>query len=207
VTGGRRGPLDEPSPHLLMRDFLPAAEHSAIRAWTLAHRALFAPSLVDRAQLRTNIRSSLTARIPDDGWPVVFRRRLLDAVPALASALGIAPFAVDAVQLSLIAYNDGDFYRRHVDTETSPARKSDRVLSAIYYFHAEPKAYSGGELRLHAFNPASDRYDDIAPEQNGLLAFASFARHEVRPVTCPSGRFEDSRFAINCWVRRALPPQ
>ncbi|GAA0336138.1 hypothetical protein GCM10009087_53260 [Sphingomonas oligophenolica] len=199
--------LDQPAPHILRRAFLPVAEHRAILDWSLAHRACFAPSLVDSAQLRANIRSSLTARLPEQAWVEAFRRRVLDAVPALASDLGMAPFAPETVQLSLIAYNDGDFYRPHVDTETSPARKSDRVLSAVYYFHTEPKAYSGGELRLHAFNPASNRSADIAPEQNALLAFASFARHEVRPVACPSGRFEDSRFAINCWVRRALPAQ
>jgi Rps23 Pro-64 3,4-dihydroxylase Tpa1-like proline 4-hydroxylase len=26
--------------------------------------------------------------------------------------------------------------------------------------------------------------------------------HEVRPVACPSGRFEDHRFAVNCWLCR-----
>lgn len=199
--------LDQPSPHVVRRDFLPAAEHLAIRDWALAHRRSFVPSLVDHANLRADIRSSLTARLPDRGWADTFRTRVLDAVPGLARDLGMAWFAPETIQLSLIAYNEGDFYRPHVDTETSPDRKSDRVLSAVYYFHTEPKAYSGGELRLHAFNPASTRFADIAPEQNSLLAFASFARHEVRPVSCPSGRFEDSRFAINCWVRRALPAQ
>jgi SM-20-related protein len=32
--------------------------------------------------------------------------------------------------------------------------------------------------------------------------FPSWVLHEVRPVSCPSKRFVDSRFAINCWLWR-----
>lgn len=201
--------LDAPSPHLVWRDFLPVEEHRGILDWALANRASFAPSLVGSGTLRADFRSSVTARGSDYPWKDAFRQRVYDAVPTLADGLGVAAFEVEQIQLSLIAYNDGDFYRQHIDTEPSSdrARGGDRVLSAVYYFHREPKAYSGGALRLHGFNPASDRFEDVAPEQNSLIAFASFARHEVRPVICPSRRFEDSRFAINCWVRRAMPAQ
>lgn len=180
--------------------------------WALANPASFAPSLVGSGKLRADFRSSATANATDYPWKAAFRQRVHGAVPELARALGVAAFEVEQIQLSLIAYNDGDFYRAHVDTEPSRDREDverigDRVLSAVYYFHREPRAYSGGALRLHAFNPASDRFEDVAPEQNSLIAFASFARHEVRPVICPSRGFEDSRFAINCWVRRAPPAQ
>jgi Rps23 Pro-64 3,4-dihydroxylase Tpa1-like proline 4-hydroxylase len=201
--------LDAPSPHLLLRGFLPVEEHQAILDWTLANQVSFAPSRVGSGKLRADFRSSVTAKATDYPWKAAFRQRVLGAAPELARGLGVAAFEVEQIQLSLIAYNDGDFYRAHVDTEPSRDRTDidrigDRVLSAVYYFHREPKAYSGGALRLHAFNPASDRIEDVAPEQNSLVAFASFARHEVRPVICPSRCFEDSRFAINCWVRR--PP-
>jgi SM-20-related protein len=204
--------LDGPSPHLLLRRFLPTGEHRVILDWVLANRECFVPSLVGSGKLRADFRSSATAITTDHPWKEAFRQRVRDAVPELARGLGVAAFEVEQIQLSLIAYNDGDFYREHVDTEPSRdrgdvERVGDRVLSAVYYFHREPRAYSGGALRLHAFNPASDRFADVAPEQNSLIAFASFARHEVRPVICPSRRFEDSRFAINCWVRRAPPAQ
>jgi len=202
--------LDAPSPHLVLRGFLPVEEHRAILDWALANQASFTPSRVGHGKLRADFRSSATAKATDYPWKAAFRQRVLRAVPDLARGLGVAAFEVEQIQLSLIAYNDGDFYREHVDTE--PARDrgdvervGDRVLSAVYYFHREPKAYSGGALRLHAFNPASNCFEDVAPEQNSLIAFASFARHEVRPVICPSHRFEDSRFAINCWVRRVSP--
>jgi SM-20-related protein len=79
------------------------------------------------------------------------------------------------------------------------------VLSGVYYFHAEPKAFTGGALRLYAIGGQGERYVDIEPTHNSLLMFPSWAPHEVMPVRCPSRRFVDSRFAINCWVHRAKP--
>ena len=92
-----------------------------------------------------------------------------------------------------------------MDTYVGDARRaSDRLLSAVYYFHAEPKAFSGGALRLYPFGAKKDEdsFADVQPEQNTLLVFPSWAPHEVLPVSCPSGRFSDSRFAVNCWIHR-----
>jgi Rps23 Pro-64 3,4-dihydroxylase Tpa1-like proline 4-hydroxylase len=43
-------------------------------------------------------------------------------------------------------------------------------------------------------------FADIEPGQNRLVAFPSWAPHEVMPISCPSRRFIDSRFAVNCWA-------
>jgi Rps23 Pro-64 3,4-dihydroxylase Tpa1-like proline 4-hydroxylase len=72
------------------------------------------------------------------------------------------------------------------------------VLSGVYYFHRRPKAFAGGELRLHAIGDP-DRFVDIEPVHNALLVFPAWAPHEVRPISCPSGAFVDARFAVNCW--------
>jgi Rps23 Pro-64 3,4-dihydroxylase Tpa1-like proline 4-hydroxylase len=60
-------------------------------------------------------------------------------------------------------------------------------------------------LRLHRIGSRAGEEGgaDIAPEPNSLVLFPSWAPHEVLLVRCPSGRFEDSRFAINCWIYRA----
>jgi Rps23 Pro-64 3,4-dihydroxylase Tpa1-like proline 4-hydroxylase len=76
----------------------------------------------------------------------------------------------------------------------------------VYYFHAQPKAFSGGVLRLHSL--ASGKGDggehvDVEPVNDTLVFFPSWYPHEVLPVTCDSSRFEDSRFAINFWVHRS----
>lgn len=104
--------------------------------------------------------------------------------------------------MELAAHGDGDFYRRHIDTFIrGEVTGTDRVLTAVYYFHARPKAFTGGELRLHSFRSPDDggSWVDIEPAHDSLLLFPAWAPHEVRPVSCPGGDFAQSRFAINCW--------
>jgi SM-20-related protein len=68
---------------------------------------------------------------------------------------------------------------------------------------AHGRSLAGGALRLYAIGGEADqKFVDIEPLRNSLLMFPSWAPHEVMPVSCPSKRFIDSRFAINCWVHR-----
>ena len=106
-----------------------------------------------------------------------------------------------------MVYRDGAFFRRHIDTRVHADPEisgNPRMLSGVYYFHAEPRGFEGGALRLY---PAvsTERHRDIDPQANALLVFPSWAPHEVMPVQCPSGAWEDSRLAINCWIHRAAP--
>jgi Rps23 Pro-64 3,4-dihydroxylase Tpa1-like proline 4-hydroxylase len=146
-----------------------------------------------------------TIRLRDFG-PVktVLHRRLLDLVPTLIRDLRVTPFEPSRVELELVANNDGAFFKRHIDMHIGATRlASDRLLSAVYYFHAEPKAFSGGALRLYSFGAADKgSFADVQPEQNTLLVFPSWVSHEVLRVNCPSRRFSDSRFNVNCWVHR-----
>jgi Rps23 Pro-64 3,4-dihydroxylase Tpa1-like proline 4-hydroxylase len=135
------------------------------------------------------------------------RRRFLEALPVLMRQTGASGPDPDIIELELAAHGDGAFYGVHTDLPIGASRQRrdaepDRVLSAVYYFHSEPKAFSGGELRL--FDVARENFVDIEPAQNSLVAFHSWMPHEVRTVSCPSGDFRDFRFAINCWYRRDL---
>ena len=132
----------------------------------------------------------------------ILKSEMLALLPDLTEKLGATPVESPKVELQLVAHNDGAFYKRHIDTQTASDRYGIRVLSGVYYFHAEPKAFSGGALRLYAIGGDGQRYVDIEPTRNSLLVFPSWAPHEVIPISCPSKRFADSRFAINCWVYR-----
>ena len=44
----------------------------------------------------------------------------------------------------------------------------------------------------------------IEPIDNSLLVFPSWAQHGVEQVNCPSGEFDDYRYAVNCWYCRPL---
>ena len=81
---------------------------------------------------------------------------------------------------------------------------TSRFVSMVYYFCATPARFSGGQLRLHSLAATREpgTYVDIEPVNDSALFFPSWFPHEVLPVVCESGRFMDSRFAINCWLRK-----
>jgi Rps23 Pro-64 3,4-dihydroxylase Tpa1-like proline 4-hydroxylase len=124
--------------------------------------------------------------------------------------LRINEAAVEPKEFDISAYGDGGHFNIHIDTLETIHRV--RVLSCVYYFAAVPSRFTGGELRLYGLPAISaeggaEPFVDITPETDTLVAFASWLRHEVRPVQVPSGAWADRRFAINCWVHRVQPTQ
>ena len=195
-------------PFSVYRGFLNSTAHARLLAWAIENEAKFEVSLVSRRRddtrhdrsMRTSLRVSDFG--PMEAW---FRQRLLDLVPTLIRDLQVTPFEPSKVEAEMVANNDGAFFKRHIDTFTGDGRPaSDRMLSAVYYFHAEPKAFAGGVLRLYSLDTKAHEgnFIDVQPEQNMLVAFPSWWVHEVLPVSCPSRRFSDSRFNVNCWVDR-----
>jgi len=194
-------PLDQIGRFVVRDGILPASDAKELLDWTLEQEALFAPSCVRDGSVRPEIRHSrqLTRKLFKD-W----RRRLISRIEPMIAGLvidlGVSFFDTSTIETDLACHNDGDFYRRHIDMRTGPIdMKTRRVLSLVYYFHTEPKAFEGGALRLHSINPGA-LHEDIAPVHNRLVAFPSWMPHEVMPITCPSRAFADSRFAVNCWV-------
>jgi SM-20-related protein len=208
-------------PYVQFEGFLPPDEHAALLDWVMARQQEFKPagvggkSEIDR--LDPDVRIGLTTR---NLGPLRERLELLLAtvLPVLMQQTGIKGPEPRSIELELAAHGDGAHYGAHLDIPVGEGRRSigarpgeDRVLSAVYYFYNEPKGFSGGALRLYRFNakpaegPAADsEYIDIQPLNNSLVAFPSWATHEVRRVSCPSGAFRDYRFALNCWYCRTL---
>lgn len=209
AAGGAQPAPEKPSlmpPHHVLEGFLSTAEAECLLAHAARHEAAFTPTRVGtHAERRVSpaIRVSTSVRDLGEFQPLL-RRRLRGMAEELAALLRLSAFATSRVELELVAHGDGAFYRRHIDTRTVADTDHIRVLSGVYYFHRQPKGFSGGALRLYAIGD-DDRFVDIEPTHNTLLVFPAWAPHEVRPVSCPSGEFMDSRFAINCWlhVRRS----
>jgi len=207
-------------PFVQLSGFLPKTEHRQLLDWVLAHPDAFGPATITgkggvTGRIDPIQRVALTAPVPEatkDG----LQARLLAALGEIAEAIGYSGPPPTSFELQLAAHGDGAHYRPHLDIPLGQSRAplgaapgEDRVLSAVYYFHCEPKGFSGGALRLHRFGADWDRdeaepssFVDIDPIDNSLVAFPSWAMHEVRPVHCPSERFEDYRFALNCWFCR-----
>jgi len=152
------------------------------------------------------IRPSLLLRDLGDLRPEL-EARFAAVLDESVRQLRLSPIQLHNLELELVAHNEGAFYSEHIDTFTArPDAQSDRALTGVYYFHRNPKGFDGGELRLHAIASAADgarAFTDIVPERDMFVLFPSWAPHEVRRVSCPSGAFADSRFALNCWYRSA----
>ena len=191
-------------PHLRITDFLDAQSHAALLDWTLANAARFVPAQLAGGLIKPEARRALVLR---DLGPIaeVLEHRLREAAPRWTAALRSTPFETSEVELELAAHNDGAHFTLHSDTYArDEVARGDRMLSAVYYFHRQPRGFDGGALRLHRLGAkAGDAGLDIAPDDNSLVVFPSWGPHEVMPVRCPSGDFADSRFAVNCWIYRA----
>ena len=205
-----------------LKDFLTPSEHQAMIRWVLQHQANFRPAkIIDdhgpaKSLVDPKLRIGLTARGLGP-LRAMLDRRMREALPQIEEAIGSRADAT-SIELELAAHGDGAHYRPHLDISYGEGRKvvgatpnEDRVLSAVYYFHREPKGFSGGALRLYRFNarPLTGAVDpsdyvDVQPLQNSLVAFPSWVTHEVRTVRCDSNSFEDYRFALNCWFCRKL---
>jgi SM-20-related protein len=193
--------------YIVIDEFLPAALHAELLAYSLASQSEFAPTEVVADGLGvvdSSLRKSQICRNGLGPHKAAFKAAIRARFEELPATLGMTSFPVTRIETQLIAHGDGAFYKRHIDTRVGTNRRSevtDRVLSMVYYFHREPKRFSGGEIALCAFG-LSDEGIAIEPAQNRLVAFPSFVAHEVKQVSCPSQEFADSRFAINCWLHK-----
>jgi len=130
-----------------------------------------------------------------------------EVLEAVEHTLGVSCRHTEPVY-SLNVHNDGDFYRPHQDTSTEFAPR--RLLTFVYYLHRTPRPFDGGALRV--FDAALPLHTETAgrwqertwrdwePEHDSIVFFLPTAWHEVRPVTCPSKQYADSRFAVNGWL-------
>jgi SM-20-related protein len=190
-------------PYLVLNDFLDEGTVAGLLDYALSRHSDFAPTTVFPGTVDSSTRISIGLR-ELGGYREVLKAKMLELVPTLISRLHVSPFEATRLETELVAHGDGAFYKRHIDTKMgSREMKQIRVLSGVYYFNAEPKAFTGGALRLHAIGGKNgENFVDIEPVRNSLLVFPSWAPHEVMQVSCPSKRFVDSRFAVNCWVYR-----
>jgi SM-20-related protein len=135
-----------------------------------------------------------------------FLERIRGMLPGVFEKLGMKPFEPARAEVQITASNDGDFFRDHSDNGHSEI--ASRALTFVYFFHAEPKPFRGGDLRLYDSRRKGDVWvrqgmgQVIVPEQNQLIFFPSELVHEITRVTCPSKSFGDSRFTVNGWLHR-----
>jgi len=195
---------------LVLDEFLTLAELNTLRQYVLEQEMRFeisevvAPGITGGAVDYEHRRSRVLMDL--GGHEKVIVDRLLACLPRILEKWGRDPFPISRVETQTTASNHGDFFHCHIDNGAEAV--ATREITFVYFFHREPKQFSGGELRIYDSRRENDNYvptanyRTIVPEQNQLVLFASGLSHEITPVECPSGAFADSRFTINGWIHK-----
>lgn len=186
-------------PHRVVQGWLGEDQADALLSYAVAERERFKPSKVAEG-LDPDIRRSLVLRNlgPFEG---LLSEKALSLQAELATAFGMGREPATSTEIEIVAHGDGCFYRPHIDTFTGDDHVTGeaRRLTLIYYLHSRPRRFTGGRLRL--YDMAAKSSVAIDPVHDSVLAFPSFAQHEVETVSCPDADFADNRFAVNIWLR------
>ncbi len=192
-----------PSAVLRIDRFLAPEVNRALYDYALSQESAFVPTRNSAGDVHYR-RSWYLPAFPEYG--AMMRERVAATVPIVRQHLGMPLWEIEDIEIQLTAHNDGNYYKIHNDNGSPEA--ANRELTYVYYFHREPKPFTGGELRVYdsrienGFYVAADSYQTIEPQNNTMVFFLSRYLHEVLPVGCPSRQFADSRFTLNGWVRK-----
>jgi hypothetical protein len=202
--------------YVRVADFLSPAEHRRLLDHVLAHQGEFHESGIvgqdgKLGVLSYGVRRSRTfsnARL-EEMWEM-FAGRLGAILPAVRRELGMPWFPVGRVERQLTVHGSGGFFAPHVDTGAPIV--ANRRVSCVYYFHATPQRFTGGELKLYdtwitpAGTTGAPTHSTLAPVDNSIVFFPSAAFHEVCPVEPASDAFGDSRFTVTIWFHEGPRP-
>jgi SM-20-related protein len=192
----------EPAPYIRIPNFLSEEENRAVLDYAIRRERDYEASQVDTG-VKDYRESRVLMRLDD--LDVDFDGRICDIASDALNHFRIPIPTEMKLDTQLSTHNDGGYFLIHSDNG-SP-RTASRVLTYVYYFHHQPVAFKGGQLRLYDSRVESGRrnlaYTFVAlePENNMLLLFPSGVMHEVLPTYCSSGNFADGRFTLNGWVR------
>jgi hypothetical protein len=216
-TAGDGGPSDASgyrARYLRIENVLEPAEHALLLEYAGRHEPEFQPGMVFPADpsragvVNSDVRRARDKKMLEPVW-AFFEPRLRQLLPQVRWTLGVPWFPLAGIERRLVVHADGDFFGMHTDSGR-PAVATRRI-TAVYYFHAMPKRFSGGELRLYDgvlrdghFAPGGT-YTDLEPLDNSLVFFPAELYHEVRPVRADRTDFRESRFTVNMWYLAVAP--
>jgi len=189
---------------VVKENYLSKKDMANLLKFVAKHEGQFRP-----ARVTTNIskaRKSLVLFELED-FEEMFRERVRSDLPVVLKQLSIPPFPVSDIECQITAHNDKHHFQRHRDSGSHGTHR--RLVTFVYYFYNEPRRFEGGSLRLFKGKLENDVYacgefdGDFEPMNNSMIFFPSACFHEVLPIKCSSGKFRDSRFTVNGWVRTA----
>ena len=188
-----------PAPFVRMTNFLAPGECDRLLALAIEGRERFAPAKVDEGRVRPEVRITLEA----DGRTMAEVRpriapKIRNLVPEILARLRMDGTGRYGITLSMRVYLDGGFFGAHRDNDRR------RKLSFVYFFHREPRRFSGGDLLLYDTSADAGAgslllrgFSRFVPLCNSIVFFPSACLHEVTPVQCGTDDFGDGRWVMN----------
>ena len=203
ITAGRRLPAPptgiRAAPFVRRTNFLTSAEGERLLSWVRAKRERFAPAKVGpigRRRVDVSERCALAAPPVAcknlDAWFVPKVRAVL---PSVSAQLGLHSLDDCGIVPHAVAYLNGGYGRPHCD---SPP------LVCSYYFHVQPRDFSGGDLLLYDTQVGTWDFDlwafsRLQPTANSIVFHPGAYMHEVTPVVCGPD-FLDARLSVTCGI-------
>jgi hypothetical protein len=194
-----------PAPVIIVDDFIGRAWAEQLVQYAIAHESDFLPSKVAVGHGGIIDESRRVSRVNHDVGPIMpliepaIRKAVDEAIPGL----GLVNVDSYLLEPELSWCGNGGFFKTHADTLYRDRLANQRVMTVVYYFYKEPKAFTGGQLCLYGLgaDATGSPRQEVAPRFDRAVFFPSWFPHEVLPVLS-SDIFAHGRFAITCWVRR-----
>ena len=204
-------------PFVQIGDFLSPAERQQL--WIAALAGDYGPAKLVGERLDSSRRSAAAAK--GSALNTVrrwFLPKLRTALPAALARLGadgrglrVEKVGECGFELSVTAHHADDYYTCHTDNED---RLHGRRLSYVYYFHRQPRRFTGGDLLLYDTDYDAGiwsmrAYSRLAAADNTLVLFPSDSYHEITKVAPASGEtlpFGQGRFTVNGWIHETQRP-
>ena len=199
-----------PVPFVQMRDFLTPEQCDRLSILAAEGSARLAPARVGRkgaSRLDPEVR--ITLEVDDrtrQGFRPWFRHKVRSCVPEVLARLRMEKIGRYGISMDMRVYSTGGFYRAHTDIDYHPDHP--RKLSFVYFFHREPRRFSGGDLLLYDTDPDTAPcppgvFSRIVPLRNSIVFFPIGSWHAVTPVQCETDDLGDERWSVNghLWQR------
>ncbi len=189
---------------LQIKDFLPRELNEQLKNYVIENKHLFTGSSVS-----TRDQDYRRSQVLYHFQPLqdVFEKKLREIyLPKIMPLFNLTWQNDYTLESQVTASQNGDFFKLHNDNGSPDT--AARFFTYVYYFHREPKAFTGGNLRLFdgkieaGMWQAAENYAELEPMNNSIVFFLSRSLHEVLPVQCVDPDFSCSRFTINGWVRQ-----
>lgn len=195
--------LPWPAPFVRIQNFLPQCQRNRLFSLAVENQNEFKPLKVYipmeegpvvgkyDSKFRHQVGLERSAEVED-----IIKPRILEILPVILPRLQVKPFPIGDIVTQLSLCHNGHFGQVHRDDMDGRTK-----VSLAYYFHKQPKAFSGGDLLLYdtdlerrSFNRG--KFTQIKPDDNTLTLYPSGYYHQITRVNCPTDAFDEGRFAI-----------